>query len=389
MKNFIYDIPTKIYFGKDQLDNLGQELIKYGQNLLLVYGGESIKRNGLYDKVIFEINKYHLNLFELNGIKPNPRIEEVKKGSLICKENKIDFVLAVGGGSVIDTAKFICANALDDVNDPYDYFLNKAKITKALPLITISTISGSASEMNGTGVLSNEKEQLKLSASSQLLRPVVSFLDPTITYSVSRKQTAYTSADILSHLIEVYFNLNADFYMLRRIGEAIMKTVIKYGPVALNEPDNYEARANLMWASSWAHNGFLKAGDAIKWSCHAIEHELSAIYDIPHGLGLAIITPKWLEYCLNDQTIKIYVEFGTNVFNIDSNLDDMTIAKQAIEKLKQFLYDDLQLCDNLTELGIKEIDFPIMAKKACKGGILNSFIPLNQNDIEEILRRSK
>ena len=389
MNNFIYEIPTKIFFGKDQIQNLGAEISKYGKNVLLTYGGGSIKRSGLYEKVYAQAQTFNLNIFELGGIDPNPRISSVKEGAKICKENNIDVVLAVGGGSTIDCSKFICANALDEVEDPWDYFIGKAKVTKALPLITVLTIAAAGSEMNFGGVLTNEDLKLKLNTSNPILRPKASFLDPTLTYTVSKFQTACGAADIFSHLIEVYFNLKADFFMLRRINEALLKTVIKYGPIALDEPENYEARANLMWSSSWAQNGFLKAGDAINWSCHPIEHELSAINDLTHGLGLAILTPKWMEYCLNNTTLPIYVELGVNVFDIDSSKDSKTIAYETIQKVKDFFYKDLGLSDTLSKVGIFEKDFEIIAKNACKGKTLNSFVPLDQKAIEDILMMCK
>ena len=389
MKNFIYDINTKVYFGQNQLDFLCSELKRFGKNVLLTYGKGSIKKIGLYDKVINLLKEDGFNIFELADIDPNPRITSVSKGAKICKENNINVVLAVGGGSVIDCSKFICANALDDVSDPWDYFSGKAKVTAALPLVTIPTMAATGSEMNITGVLTNEELIIKKSASSPLCRPAVSFLDPTNTYSVSKFQTASGTADIFSHILELYFNFNADFYMLRRIKDALMKTVIKYGPIALNNPRDYEARANLMWASSWAINGFLKAGDAIVWSCHPIEHELSAFYDIAHGLGLAIITPKWMKYCLNEKTLPYFVELGTGVFDIDKNLEPMDIANKCIKKVEDFFYVDLGLDDTLSKVGIKEEDFPLLAKKACKGGTLNTFLPLDQKAIEEILMMSK
>ncbi len=389
MKNFIYDINTKVYFGQNQLDFLCSELKRFGKNVLLTYGKGSIKKIGLYDKVINLLKEDGFNVFELADIDPNPRITSVSKGAKICKENNINVVLAVGGGSVIDCSKFICANALDDVSDPWDYFSGKAQVTAALPLVTIPTMAATGSEMNITGVLTNEELIIKKSASSPLCRPAVSFLDPTNTYSVSKFQTASGTADIFSHILELYFNFNADFYMLRRIKDALMKTVIKYGPIALNNPRDYEARANLMWASSWAINGFLKAGDAIVWSCHPIEHELSALYDIAHGLGLAIITPKWMKYCLNEKTLPYFVELGTGVFDIDKNLEPMDIANKCIKKVEDFFYVDLGLDDTLSKVGIKEEDFPLLAKKACKGETLNTFLPLDQKAIEEILMMSK
>ncbi|MBR0461531.1 MAG: iron-containing alcohol dehydrogenase [Erysipelotrichaceae bacterium] len=390
MKNFVYSIPTKVYFGKGQLDNLGAELSSYGKNVLLTYGGGSIKKNGVYDKIMEQIRKYDLNVFELSGIDPNPRITSVKEGARICKENNVDVVLAAGGGSTIDCSKFICANAADDVEDPWDYFIGKAKVTKALPLVSILTLSATGSEMDCGGVLTNIETREKLGSGNPILRPKASFLDPTITYSVSKYQTACGTADIFSHICEVYFNLGSDFYMLRRFMEGMFKTLVKYGPIAVEEPENYEARANLMWTSSWAINDFIKCGDGIPWSCHPIEHELSAFYDITHGLGLAILTPRWMEYCLNEKTVDTYVEFGTNVFDIDPYLDKFEIAKKAIARTYDFLFNQLKLTDTLTKVGIKEEDFEKMAENACRnGGAIDGFVRLEKDDVVNILKMCK
>ena len=390
MKNFVYNIPTKVYFGQGQLDNLGKELSSFGKNVLLTSGGGSIKKNGVYDRIMEETAKYGLNVYELGGIDPNPRITSVREGARICREKGIDVVLAAGGGSTIDCSKFICANAADDVEDPWDYFTGKAEVTKALPLVTVLTIAATGSEMDCGGVLTNLESKEKLAKSSPLLRPKVSFEDPTITYTVSRYQTACGTADIFSHVCEVYFNQNSDFFLLRRFMEGLFKTLIEYGPIALEKPDDYAARANLMWASSWAINDYIKAGDKIPWSCHPIEHELSALYDITHGLGLAILTPRWMEYCLNDDTVDIYVEFGTNVFGIDPGKERFEIAKEAIAKTADFFFNKLGLDDTLSKVGIKEEDFEIMAENACRsGGCIDGFVKLDKDDVLNILRMCK
>lgn len=214
----------------------------------------------------------------------------------------------------------------------------------------------------------------------------ISFLDPTVTYSVNQYQTACGSADILSHVMEQYFNMDQDLYMLDCFMEELMKTVIKYAPIAMKEPDNYEARANLMWASSWAINGFITGGKLQAWSCHSMEHELSAFYDITHGLGLAILTPCWIEYCLNEKTVSKYVQFGVYVFGIDESLEPMEIAKESINRLSTFLYDTLGLKSHFKDIGIDDKNFSIMAKKACGDTTLKGFIPLNQKDIENIFQ---
>lgn len=386
MNSFVYDLPVKVYFGKDQLDHLGEELAKCGKRVLLAYGGGSIKQTGLYDKVMAEIRKAGLEVFELPGIEPNPRIGSVRRGADICKENRVDVVLAVGGGSTIDAAKFIAAGAKVD-HDPWDFLSEKwAPITEALPVITVLTLAATGSEMDAGGVISNPETKDKIGRSADPLLPKVSFLDPTLTFTVSPYQTACGAADILSHLFETYFNMDSDLYMLDCFMEGLMKTVIRYAPVAMKTPDNYEARANLMWAASWAINGFVNGGKAQAWSCHPMEHELSAIYDITHGLGLAILTPRWLEYCLDETTLLRYVQFGVNVFGLDPQQEPMETARQAIERLSAFLFGTLGLESTLTEVGIGEENFPVMARKACAGGTLPGFKPLNQQDIENIFR---
>ncbi len=383
MNSFTFNVPTKVYFGENQLGHLGEELSKYGKRVLLAYGGGSIKKTGLYDAVVAEIKKAGLTLFELSGIEPNPRIASVRKGAQICKDQKIDVVLAVGGGSTLDAAKFVAAGACVDF-DPWDFFSKWAPIKQALPLLTVLTLSATGSEMDSGGVISNPETRDKIGRMDPVLLPKVSFLDPTNTYTVSPYQTACGAADIMSHILEIYFNMEPGLYMLDCFMEGMMKTVIKYAPIAMKQPDNYEARANLMWASSWAINGLVSGGRRQAWSCHPMEHELSAIYDITHGLGLAILTPRWMEYCLDGTTVSKYYQFGTNVFGIDPALAPMDVAKKSIEMLSGFFFRTLELKSTFPQVGIGEKDFHAMASKACGGGTLPGFKPLNQSDIEKI-----
>ena len=384
MNSFIYDIPVKVYFGENQLSHLGGELKKYGNRVLLTYGGGSIKRIGLYDNVIEELHKAGMEVFELSGIEPNPRIESVREGVKMCKEHNIDVLLAVGGGSTIDATKFMAAGACVE-HDPWEFFGANAKpIERALPLVTILTLSATGSEMDSGGVISNLATQDKLGRLAQPMLPKVSFLDPTLTYSVSAYQTACGAADIMSHIMEVYFNMNKDLYMLDCFMEGMLKTVVRYAPIAIAEPENYEARANLMWTSSWAINGFINGGKKKAWSCHPMEHELSAVYDITHGLGLAILTPRWMEYCLDETNVEKYVSFGVNVFGIDANQEPMTIAKQSIQRLSDFFFKTLGLQSTFTEVGIKREDFKEMARKACRYGDIRGFKTLTPEDVERI-----
>lgn len=387
MNDFVYDIPVKVYFGKDQLCHLGEELKKYGQKVLLTYGGGSIKRNGLYDRIIEQLKEIGIEWEELSGIEPNPRIETVRKGADLCKEKHIDVLLAVGGGSTIDATKWMAAGACSE-HDPWDFLKDPSiPVDNALPVLSVLTIAAIGSEMDAGGVITNLETNDKLGRIvSPTLLPKVSFLDPTVTYSVNQYQTACGSADILSHVMEQYFNMDQDLYMLDCFMEGLMKTVIKYAPIAMKEPDNYEARANLMWASSWAINGFITGGKLQAWSCHSMEHELSAFYDITHGLGLAILTPCWMEYCLNEKTVSKYIQFGVYVFGIDESLEPIEIAKESINRLSTFLYDTLGLKSHFKDIGIDDKNFSIMAKKACGDTTLKGFIPLNQKDIENIFQ---
>ncbi len=385
MNNFIYDIPTKVYFGENQLGHLGKALASYGRRVLLVYGGGSIKKSGLFDKVAAEIQSAGLELFECSGIEPNPRVSSVNRGADICKKEHIDVVLAVGGGSTLDAAKVIAAAACYD-GDAWDIVTMKTRIKACLPIVTILTLAATGSEMNTFAVISKPETNDKLGYGHPLLRPKASFLDPTNTYSVSPYQTACGSADIVSHILEVYFTTEQDLYMLDSVMEGLLKTVMRFAPAAMANPTDYEARANLMWASSWAINGFVSAGKQHAWSCHPMEHELSAFYDITHGLGLAILTPRWLEYTLDETTVSKFYQFGCNVFDLDKAMAPMAAAKQSIALLSDFFFKTLGLKSSLTEIGIDDKNFAVMAKKACSGGVLPGFKPLAQQDIETIYK---
>lgn len=257
---------------------------------------------------------------------------------------------------------------------------------KCLPIVTVLTLAATGSKMDAGGVISNPETKDKIGLIFPPMQPKASFLDPTNTYTVSPYQTACGSADILSHIIEVYFNMDQDLQMLDGFMEVLMKTVIKYAPIAMKEPGNYEARANLMWTSSWAINGFIGGGKRQAWSCHPMEHELSAIYDITHGLGLAILTPRWMEYTLDKTTVSKFCQFGVNVFGIDASLPQMEVAKKSIELVREFLFRTLGLKSTLTEIGIDDGNFAVMAKKAVAGGTMYAFKPLAAEDIEKIFR---
>lgn len=386
MNNFVFQNTTKIYFGKGQLVHLADELKQYGTRVLLTYGGGSIKRIGLYDSIVSSLNESGFTVFELPGVEPNPRHTTVNKGADICKKENIDVLLAVGGGSTIDCTKAIAAAAYYE-GDAWDLVKQKVPVTKALPILTVLTLSATGSEMDCGGVISNMETNEKIGLVHPLLQPKVSFLDPEYTYSVSRFQTACGSVDIISHIFDCnYFTAGDKMDMMSRIQEEVIRTVIKYAPIALEQPENYEARANLMWASSWALNRFLDNGIIQAPTCHMIEHELSAFYDITHGLGLAIITPRWMEYILDETTAPQIKKFGVNILGVEDNLSDMDGAKETIHRLSDFLFKKLGLQSRLSEVGIDDRNFSIMAEKACAGGTLKGYKTLTPKDVEAIFR---
>lgn len=386
MNNFVFQNTTKIYFGKGQLVHLADELKQYGTRVLLTYGGGSIKRIGLYDSIVSSLNESGFTVFELPGVEPNPRHTTVNKGADICKKENIDVLLAVGGGSTIDCTKAIAAAAYYE-GDAWDLVKQKVPVTKALPILTVLTLSATGSEMDCGGVISNMETNEKIGLVHPLLQPKVSFLDPEYTYSVSRFQTACGSVDIISHIFDCnYFTAGDKMDMMSRIQEEVIRTVIKYAPIALEQPENYEARANLMWASSWALNRFLDNGIIQAPTCHMIEHELSAFYDITHGLGLAIITPRWMEYILDEITAPQIKKFGVNILGVEDNLSDMDGAKETIHRLSDFLFKKLGLQSRLSEVGIDDRNFSIMAEKACAGGTLKGYKTLTPKDVEAIFR---
>ena len=383
MKNFNFTAPTKILFGKNKVNELAGEIKQYGQKVLFAYGGGSIKRSGLYEKVIGQFNIAGVEYFELSGIKPNPRIESVEEGIKICRENNVDFILAVGGGSVIDCCKVIAAGTPYN-GDPWDFMLRKASVEDPLPLGTILTLAATGSEMNGNAVISRDDIQEKRAMGHDSLRPKFSILDPTLTFTVDKWHTAAGTVDIMSHIFEQYFTPDKGTFLQDSIAEGILRTCVKYGPVAVNKPDDYEARANLMWASSLALNGLTVTGKMFgDWATHAIEHELSAIYDLTHGAGLAILTPVWLEYVLDKMRAPKIAQMARNVFNVHDE-DDTKAALEGINAVKRF-FSGLGMPVKLSEVGINDEYFDRMAKNACLFGPVGTFKRLGPQQVKEIL----
>lgn len=385
MNDFTYSIPTTVFFGKGKLSELGPALKERGDRVLMVYGGGSIKRSGLYGAVIDLFRANGLTWAELPGVDPNPRVTTVREGAKICKEQGIQMVLAVGGGSSIDCAKAVAAVARYD-GDAWDLVLDGSKIREALPVFAVLTLAATGSEMDAVGVISNLETREKLVIGHPSLRPAAAVMDPTYTFSVPAAQTAAGTADIISHTLENYFTRTEGAYLQKRMAEAVLKTCIHYGPVAMREPENYDARANLMWASSWAINGLLNLGCGVAWTVHPLEHELSAFYDITHGVGLAILTPHWMRYVLDRGGEKDFAAYGVNVWGIDPSQSQRTIALQAIEATADFFQKELGLPATLREVGIGEEKLAEMAARTPTMGLDQSFCPLSAEDVLNIYR---
>lgn len=384
MNNFIYTIPTTIYFGKGQIENLGQIAGAYGKKALIVYGGGSIKKNGIYDKVASLLDEAGISYEELAGVEPNPKIETVRKGVEICKEKAVEILLPIGGGSTIDCAKVVAAGACYD-GDAWDLVLDSGKIRNALPIISILTLSATGSEMDTAAVISDMTLNDKLGTKSELMRPKASILDPSYTETVNAWHTASGTADIMSHTFEAYFS-NTEGYMQDRMAEGILKTCIEFGVRAVKDPSDYEARANLMWAGSWAINDFLKLGKEVGWTVHPMEHELSAYYDITHGAGLAILTPHWMRHVLSDRTVEKFKTYGVNVWGISPDMDAYEAAELAIQKTADY-FKEMGLPAHLSEVGIDDKKFDIMAKKAA-GRLKGAYVELSAKEVKQIFEEA-
>ena len=382
MENFKFNAYTEMLFGKGQIEKLPEVINRFGKNVLLAYGGGSIKKNGIYDKVK-ELLK-DCNIVELDKIEPNPRIETVRRGVDLCRENNIDVILAGGGGSTIDCSKVVAAGAFYE-GDAWDLVTNSEKINKVLPIVTILTLAATGSEMNGNAVITKMDTNEKLGTGSDKLKPQVSILDPEYLYTLPAIQTAAGTADIMSHIFESYFKKTKGAFVQDKFSEGLLETCIKYCPIALKDPKNYEARANLMWASSMALNGLCGSGKPGAWTCHPIEHELSAFYDITHGVGLAIVTPRWMRYILSDETVDKFVDYAVNVWHLDSNKNKFELANEGIDLTEKF-FKDCGIPMTLKEVNIDETHFDEMAKGAVKHGALEyAYVPLNEEDVKKIL----
>lgn len=383
MNNFTFHVPTDIRFGKGQVECLPEELKKYGSTVLLVYGGGSIKRTGLYDTITKLLAEFQI--VELPGIEPNPKLSMVRKGVKLCREHKVDAILAVGGGSCIDTAKHIACSVFYD-KDPWDLMIDRTKMTEALPIAVVLTICAAGSEMNSGAVITNEETSEKLEINGPILYPAISVCDPTLLYTLPSLQTAYGTVDIMSHVMEQYFQPNDGACLTDLFSESVLKTCIKYGPVALREPENYEARSNLMWAGSVGLNHLLSVGKGGAWSVHPMEHVVSAYYDITHAAGLAVLTPAWMRYVLCERTVDRFAMYAENVWNIKAD-DRFDAAKEGIRRTEQF-FRELGMPARLSEVGIDESRFNEMAADVVRTSKISTgaYFNLDKEDIERIFR---
>lgn len=353
--------------------------------MLLVYGGNSIKRTGLYDSIKSQLNQAGVRVVELGGIEPNPRLTSVNAGIKLVREHQLDFILAVGGGSVIDAAKAIAAGVPYE-GDVWDFFTNKASIQAAIPLGTVLTLSATGTEMNGSMVISDWENKLKRGSGSPHVYPRFSILDPTLTYTVPANQTVYGSIDIMSHVFEQYFSLTDNTPLQERFCESILQTVIENVEPALENPEHAAARANLMWCSTMALNGGqISLGMQNDWASHGIEHEISAIYDIPHGAGLAIVFPNWMKYVYSERPER-FAQYAVRVWGISpegKTTDELALA--GIEATQAY-FKRIGSETTLAEFNIDDSQLECMAEEAVRYGPIGSFKQLHKDDVLAILK---
>jgi len=389
MHNFDFKNGTKIIFGKDQEIRVGEECKAVGTKVLLHYGGGSIKKSGLYDRVMESLKKAGLDVVELGGVQPNPRLSLVREGLELCKREKVDMILAVGGGSVIDSAKAIGAGYHYE-GDVWDFYCGKASPEKMLPLGVVLTIPAAGSESSTSSVISNEEEKRKYGTGGLCMRPDFAILNPELTFTLPDYQTACGIADMLAHVMERYFSKVEEVELTDRMCEAVMKTIIHQAYRLVEEPQNYDARAEIMWAGTIAHNDLLNTGRGGDWASHGIEHELSAMYDVAHGAGLAVVFPAWMKHVYKEDTRR-FLRFAHEVFNVDYNYEnpEETILK-GIAALENF-FSNIGLPIRLKEMNVDPGTIKEMAALATKNDSikLGEFKLLGQSDVEQILTLAK
>jgi alcohol dehydrogenase len=386
MDNFTFFNPTKLIFGKGTVEQLKTEVPQYGKKVLLVYGGGSIKRNGLYDQVLSLLKEVDVEVFELAGVEPNPRLSTVKKGVEICRAEGIDFLLAVGGGSVIDCTKAIAAGAKYE-GETWDLMTRKAVAKEALPFGTVLTLAATGSEMNSGSVITNWETNEKYGWGSAVTFPQFSILDPVNTYTVPRDQTVYGIVDMMSHVLEHYFHLTENTELQDRMCEGLLLTVMEAGPKLLENLESYEHRATVLYSGTMALNGMLSMGYRGDWATHNIEHAVSAVYDIPHGGGLAILFPNWMKHNLKVKPER-FKKLAVRVFGVNpEGKTDEEVGMEGIDKLREF-WNSIGAPSRLADYDIDDSQIEVMADKAMVYGEFGNFTKLNKEDVMAIYRAS-
>lgn len=387
MDNFSYITPTRYIFGREAENQVGHQANIYGMtNVLLVYGKGSVIRSGLLDRVKASLESQDIRYVELGGIQPNPTDEKVYEGIDLGRKSGVDGVIAVGGGSAIDTAKAIAAGIVYD-GDFWDFYAGKTIVEKALPTGVVLTIPAAGSEGSGNSVITHRDGMKKISLRTDMaLRPKFSCMNPELTFTLPPYQTACGICDMMIHIFERYFSPTAEVEVTDRLAEGLVKAIITEAPKVMAKPDDYDARANIMWSGTLAHNGLCGCGRAEDWSSHFMEHEVSAIHpEVAHGAGLAVIVPAWMTYVAQRKPGKI-AQFARRVMDVVET-DDVKAATEGIDRLRKF-FSSLGLPSHLSEFGVKESDIPVMVAKlhANKGERIGAYIPLTSSDTEAIYR---
>ncbi|MEG6535238.1 iron-containing alcohol dehydrogenase [Caldibacillus thermoamylovorans] len=386
MRNFTYYNPTKLIFGRGTVEKLRDEVPKYGKKVLLVYGGGSIKKNGLYDQVVGILNDINAEIYEVSGVEPNPRISTVRRGVDICKKEGIEFLLAVGGGSVIDCTKAIAAGSKYD-GDAWDLVIKKAPVSDALPFGTILTLAATGSEMNSGSVITNWETKEKYGWGSPFVFPKFSILDPVNTFTVPKNQTIYGVVDMMAHTFEHYFHLDENTPLQDRMCESLLQTVMETAPKLLNDLENYEYRETILYCGTMALNGMVQMGFRGDWATHNLEHAVSAVYDIPHGGGLAILFPNWMKHNLHVKPER-FKQLAVRVFGVDpTGKADEQVGLAGIKKLREF-WNSIGAPSRLSDYGIDDSKIDLLVDRAMKNGEYGNFTRLNAEDTEAIYRAS-
>ena len=388
MENFAYYTPTKVVFGKDEEKNVGKLAKEFGAKKVLIhYGGGSAVRSGLIDKIKTSLTEENISFVELGGVKPNQRLSLIYEGIKLAKENSVDFILAVGGGSVIDSAKGIGYGiANPDIEDVWDLYIGKKKTQKCAPIGVVLTIAAAGSEMSSGSVVTKEDEQLKRSYGCDNARPKFAIMNPELTYTLPKYQIACGVVDIMMHTMERYFSPVGNLELTDKIAEGLLRTMIKYGKISLENPYNYEARAEIMWASSLAHNGLTGCGGIGDWSTHQLEHDLGGVYDIAHGAGLSAVWGSWARYVYKENPRR-FAQFAENVFGIEKIGTDEEIAIKGIEAMENF-YKDIEMPISISEtrINLSDEDVEMLAEKCSNNGTryIGSFKKLFKEDMAKI-----